>query len=1058
MIIAEIKARRSHLFAQAIGLLALSAAGLGLVALLGWILGLNILASFGTGLIPMAPSTALLFVLFGQALFFRNRLPQNRGVRIMGIATGLIGLATSLLLSYFSSRGIHPHIEHLGILISGTIAGAPVGHMSPLTAICFAVISLSFLAALSSNAGRPKRALAAFWSALLVALTSLVFLLAYFLGAPLMYGGGVVPPALSTSLAFLFLALGLLVSASLQVWSFDGQKVAATSRTTYGFILVFILLASGIVAIGYFYYSNHEKQYRTGIEQQLAAIANLKVDDLVQWRKERLGDAAVFFQNANFSIRTAQYFAKPKSVDAQVKLLTWMRKAQEEHQHDRISLYDAGMVERISYPAVIEPTDSLILRRVSDVLRSRQIAFQDFYRDEHDGRVYLNILVPILDERNGNRAIGVLAMRIDPEVYLYPLISRWPTPSRTAETLLLRREGNDALFLNELRFRKSTALTLRSPITDETMPAVKVVLGKEGIVEGVDYRRVPVLANMRAVPNSPWFLVARMDLSEVYGPLRERLWMTVFLIGALLTGAGASVRLVWRHQRASFYREKFEAAEALGESEKRYRSLFENMLVGYAYCKMIFERDKPQDFIYVEVNNAFEKITGLKNVAGKKVSEVIPGIQDSNPELFEIYGRVALTGNPEKFETYVESLGIWFSIAVYSPAREYFVAVFDNITESKRAGEASVRLAAIVESSDDAIIGKDLNGIITSWNAGAEKLFGYSANESVGCSITQIVPQDRLKEEEQILGRIRRSGRVEHFETVRLARDGQLINVSVTLSPIKNAAGNFVGVSKVARDITQRKRAEEEIQKLNAELENRVIERTSQLEAANKELEAFSHSVSHDLRAPLRHIDGFSGLLQKHVAGTLDETGRRYLKTIADSAKQMGVLIDELLVFSRMGIAEMRTAKVSTDQIVREVIGNLNEETRGRNVNWNVGVLPVVEADASMLRLVFQNLLENSAKYTRPRENAKIEIGCATKPDEDEFFVRDNGVGFDMQYVDKLFGVFQRLHRSDEFEGTGIGLANVRRIIQRHGGRTWAEGEVDKGATFYFSLPHHRKG
>jgi len=255
----------------------------------------------------------------------------------------------------------------------------------------------------------------------------------------------------------------------------------------------------------------------------------------------------------------------------------------------------------------------------------------------------------------------------------------------------------------------------------------------------------------------------------------------------------------------------------------------------------------------------------------------------------------------------------------------------------------------------------------------------------------------------------------------------------------------------VKRNI-ENQESEQRIQNLNADLTLRA----SQLEVVNKELEAFSYSVSHDLRAPLRHIDGFADLLRKHTAGKLDEKGQRFLTTISDSAKQMGVLIDELLVFSRMGRTEMRAAKIDLGRLVKESIDALSEDTLGRDVRWNIGALPHVEADEAMLRLVFQNLLGNAVKYTRNCKKTEIEIGCTAKANEHEFFVRDNGAGFDMQYADKLFGVFQRLHRSDEFEGTGIGLANVRRIIQRHGGRTWAEGKINEGAVFYFSLPEHQ--
>jgi len=253
---------------------------------------------------------------------------------------------------------------------------------------------------------------------------------------------------------------------------------------------------------------------------------------------------------------------------------------------------------------------------------------------------------------------------------------------------------------------------------------------------------------------------------------------------------------------------------------------------------------------------------------------------------------------------------------------------------------------------------------------------------------------------------------------------------------------------------TEIAQAHEQISRLNEDLERRVRERTVQLEAANQELEAFSYSVSHDLRAPLRHIDGFSDLLTKHLGGSLDDKGKRFLKTISDSAKRMGRLIDDLLVFSRMGRSEMRHAVVDLERLAQEARTELQTQAEGREVVWKNGGLPSAQADAAMLRQVFINLLSNALKYSRDRNPAIIETGVAKGgPDEVVIFVRDNGAGFDMRYADKLFGVFQRLHRAEEFEGTGIGLANVRRIILRHGGRTWAEGKVGEGATFFFSLP-----
>lgn len=273
-------------------------------------------------------------------------------------------------------------------------------------------------------------------------------------------------------------------------------------------------------------------------------------------------------------------------------------------------------------------------------------------------------------------------------------------------------------------------------------------------------------------------------------------------------------------------------------------------------------------------------------------------------------------------------------------------------------------------------------------------------------------------------------------------RTSILLGIGALLQLVLLAAVYYL----IRHDITERRRVAAELQR-----------RGELLEAANKELESFSYSVSHDLRAPLRHIDGYASLLRKAVTDSLNEKAARYLQTISDSAKQMGQLIDDLLVFSRMGRQEMLQTTVNLDQLVKTVLYDLRLDLQGREISWTIDQLPEVPGDPAMLRQVFMNLIANAVKFTTTRPVATIAIGIDRRlPREIVLFVRDNGVGFDMQYASKLFGVFQRLHRADEFEGTGIGLANVRRIVHRHGGRTWAEGEPDKGATFYVALPTRR--
>ncbi len=366
------------------------------------------------------------------------------------------------------------------------------------------------------------------------------------------------------------------------------------------------------------------------------------------------------------------------------------------------------------------------------------------------------------------------------------------------------------------------------------------------------------------------------------------------------------------------------------------------------------------------------------------------------------------------------------------------------------------RYRSLVELSPDALFVLVEEQVVFTNSAGV-KLFGADSDRAlIGRQVRELVSHQDWKRFHQRLGRVLEEGKpVPFLEQRMLAVHGGIVDAEVAAAPLVFAGKPAIQV--IAHDISERKRADEQIRRLNAELEKRVAERTNELEAANKELEAFSYSVSHDLRAPLRHIEGFVEILATTKAQSFDDESRRLLATVSDSAKQMGRLIDDLLMFSRTARAEMKKVPIRLNELVEGCIRDLAQETENRQVEWVVADLPEVEADPSLLRQVFANLLSNALKYTRPRKLARIEVGNRADDQELTFFVRDNGVGFDPRYAHKLFGVFQRLHRAADFEGTGVGLANVRRIIARHGGRTWAEGELDKGAAIYFSLPI-RKG
>ena len=356
--------------------------------------------------------------------------------------------------------------------------------------------------------------------------------------------------------------------------------------------------------------------------------------------------------------------------------------------------------------------------------------------------------------------------------------------------------------------------------------------------------------------------------------------------------------------------------------------------------------------------------------------------------------------------------------------------------------------ASLLNLTHDSIFVRDASDVVTYWNRGAQELFGWRPEEAVGRHVHELLRSVFQAPVEEIHADLLRSGRWEgEFESTRA--DGTKVIVASRWSLQRDERGQPAAILETSNDITLRKQGEQEIRTLNEELGKR----SADLEASNKELEAFAYSISHDLRAPLRHMAGFTELLQKNTASVLDEKSKRYVTMILESAQRMGNLIDDLLAFSRISRAEAHKTAVDLEELVQEAVTEAQQDTHGRDIVWRVGRLPHWYGDRSMLRLVLVNLISNAVKFTRTRARAKIEIGCL-KEEKDQvvMFVRDNGVGFDMRYANKLFGVFQRLHRAEAFEGTGIGLATVQRIVHRHGGKVWAESLVDKGSTFYFSL------
>ncbi len=683
-------------------------------------------------------------------------------------------------------------------------------------------------------------------------------------------------------------------------------------------VVLFVILAVGLGLVGNAFYDHQQAHAVREQQGDLAAVADLKVQEIVNWRHERLGDAAVIREDRIFARRVREFFAPHPAPDVREDIARRLAAYPRFYGYSGAVLFDArGRVRLAAGEAWRDVPQARAF--VLAALRDRQVRLSDLERGGAANDIRLAVFAPLLLPAGGRmHAIGVVMLSIDPRRFLFPLIRKWPKPSRTAETLLVRREGDQVLFLNELRHRSRTALSLRLPIARETLPAAMAVRGRRGIVMGRDYRDVPVVAAIRAVPDTPWFMISKVDQDEIAAPLRNAARTTALVVLLALFSSGAGIALFWRRQQLAHYRRQASV-------EARYRSTLDAMMEG---CQIL-----GFDWTYRYVNDAAAK-HGRKTkeeLLGSKITDLYPGI-DETP-LF----------------------------------------------------------AALRQCRDERLPLR------------MENEFAYP--------------------------------------------DGSKGWFDLSIQPSPE------GVFILSVDVTARKRAELQLAVLNRELDQRVRDRTAKLESVNKELEGFSYSVSHDLRAPLRHLTGFVELLLKRAA-SLDEKSRHYLEVISGAATQMGRLIDDLLTFSRMGRTEMLRSRVDLRHTADVVIRELGVETKDRDVRWRIGRLPEVAGDPSMLKLVMTNLLANAVKFTRTRTPAIIELGSDAADDgQVVVFIRDNGVGFDMRYEQKLFTLFQRLHRQEEFEGTGVGLANVRRIIHRHGGRTWARGAVGEGATFFFSLP-----
>jgi PAS domain S-box-containing protein len=816
------------------------------------------------------------------------------------------------------------------------------------------------------------------------------------------------------------------------------------------YILVYVIVSLAIIGLGALAYYQQKANLDNFAKEELAGIANLKVKQIALRREERIIDASYIFQNSFLIDELAALKHNKANAVLRQKIAHYLENigvSIYEHYY----LLDTDLSILLSNDSGSNHIDATTSANIILARQNRVPFLSDIYLNKTSNIVQIDLIIPLF---KNEQYVGAVILIIDPQTKFFPIVQEWPTPSKSAETLIAERINDRVVFLNELRHVHNTPLRLTASISDTNLLAAKGLSGQTGVVEGIDYRGVPVIGAVEKVPETKWVVVAKMDKSEVFEPIYQRAVIILISVLLLIAFAGAIFYYRLKDLQSIQHAQLLEAnllmkdAEIeLQESEQKFQAMFQNMNEGAVLHQLIFdENHNPIDYKLMSINPAFERHTGIDVLSatgaiGSELYGLIP------PPYFDIYSHVALTGIPCSFETFFPPLKKHFLISVFSPKKDWFTTIFTDITDSKSAEailrESEERFSALARLSPVGLFRTDVNGIITYWNEKLLKITGLSAEDAIGRHCLSGIYEEDKKSVEDAWNDFLKTGNAFSMQFRYRHPNGSAVWVigQAELITFKEKKEIFCTVTDI-----------NSIKKIEIELKNSL----TLLEQSNKELEQFAYVASHDLQEPLRMVSSYTQLLAKKYKDVIDGDGVKYINFAVDGAQRMQLLINDLLDYSRITRQEQPTELIQTSRVLGVVIANLQKKIEESGAIITNDLLPPVMGNEQQLIRVFQNLIDNSIKY-RSNETPRIHISAKPAKDFYCFGITDNGIGIDEDYKEKVFEIFERLHPPSAYPGTGIGLAICKKVIEKLCGTIWIESNKDKGVTFYFTLRKEKR-